>query len=138
MKFKMRVHNNKDGKEWDEEYNKPDAIDQASAEAVAQKLIDYFNSTLRPYESPRTLVSVTLGDGNASLPHEWHKTNLTTIMERGRQFDTAACSTCGITGKRYGLGDVTRDPEYKAKGYSSCDTAQVLLARRDSRREKVQ
>lgn len=135
MQFTIRVRNDKTGSEWNEEYNKPEVHDQASADAKGRELVDYYNSTLRPHESSRTLVSVTFGAGNASQQHDWHKTNLVTVMERGRSYDTAECSRCGITGKRFGLGDVKRDPQYKAKGYGSCDSAKVLLAKRKAKAE---
>lgn len=135
MRFTIRVRNDKDGREWEEQYNKNEVRDQASAEKKGRQLVQYFNDTLRPHESPRTFLSATIGEGNALLAHDWYKTNLTTIVERGRVYDTAECSRCGITAKRFGLGDPLRDSQYRAKAFASCDTAQALLAKREAKRK---
>ena len=40
------------------------------------------------------------------------------------------CENCGVTGKRYGLGEggIVRDPAFKAKAYAFCETT---LAKRE-------
>lgn len=138
MQFTIKVRNDRDGREWNEEYNKPEVCNQATAEKKGRELVAYFNDTLRPHESSRTFLFATFGDGSALQSHDWQKSNLVTIMgKRGSSHDTAKCSRCGITGKRFGLGnDVVRDSKFKAKGYASCDTAQVLLARRAHKRSE--
>lgn len=36
-------------------------------------------------------------------------------------YDTVICDICGITGRRYGIGEeVERDRKYKAKCYETC------------------
>lgn len=99
-----------------------------------------WNATLRPGERERVFVSATITeiiDAQAKIEHRWGKTNLVTI-DNGRQrlHDTARCSVCGITGKRFGLGDVTRDPRYKAAGYETCNGAIKLLAKRAPMKER--
>ena len=48
------------------------------------------------------------------------KTNLVTVMGVYGSYDVMKCVRCGITGKRYGLVDIKRDPKYKAKKYETC------------------
>lgn len=136
MQFKIQVKPDNQETSWWEDYDKPEVSDQASAEKVAQGIIDYFNRTLRPYESPRTLLAVVLGgNGTATTAksfqaHAWEKTNLVTVHERGQYFDRLLCPNCGVTAKRYGVTSILIDPKFKAKGYKSCDTAKVLMAKR--------
>ncbi len=145
MNFKMRAKHDGDNDAagfW-EEFDKPGVTDQASAEAAAQGLIDFFNDTLREGERRRVLLKVVYlgrnGEGNARKlssaqreEHDWHKQSL--ITERGG-YDRMECSKCGITGRRYGFGNVgiRRESAFKAKGFAYCDTARVLLARREGR-----
>lgn len=97
-----------------------------------------FNDTLRPGESARDIVAVIVTDGvreqDVAVAHVWRKTNLVTIIAGSRMYDTARCEVCGITGKRFGLSDITRDPAFKAAGYTTCNGAAALLARRGKRR----
>lgn len=132
MQFKMHVKPNNRNDSWWEDYDKPEAVDQVSAEREAQKIIDFFNSTLRPYESPRTLLAVVLIETNGAASksfkaHEWEKTNLVTVHERGRYFDRLVCPKCGVTAKRFGVTSIVIDPKYKAKVYRDCDTAREWL-----------
>jgi hypothetical protein len=136
MKFRIKVKD--DRNQWWEDYDKPDVNDLPSAEIKGRELVQYFNDTIRPYETPRTFLLAELtSNGNElgdTLPthesHEWEKSNLVTIRERGRYYDTAKCSKCGITAKRFGLGDHVIDGKYRAKAFKYCDTAQELLAKR--------
>lgn len=133
MQFRMQVKPSDQETAWWEDYDKPEAVDQASAEIQAQKIVDYFNSTLRPYESPRTLLAVILGANDTSKSfkaHEWEKTNLVTVHERGRYFDRLVCPKCGITAKRFGITSIVIDPQYKARVYRDCDTAREWLTKR--------
>lgn len=94
-------------------------------QAYAEGIIAYFNATLKPDELPRRLVSVTLlGAGNS---HNWEKSNLTTQFRGHRLYDTARCTLCGVTGKRYGLsGTVKRDSRFRAKKWETCDPSRPL------------
>jgi hypothetical protein len=109
------------------------------AETWYRGLLDYWNSTLRPGDKRRTFVSCVFesADVVAKVAHDWQKTNLTTIARQGRYYDTARCSQCGITGKRFGVSDVTRDPAFKANGYATCNGASVLLERLRAKRQKT-
>lgn len=130
MKFKMQAT---DGKQtWWEDYNKPEVTDQQSAERYAARMVEYFNSTLRPDEKPRTLLSVVFGEGKAKEKHDWQKLNLMTLSDnRGRTYDQMRCATCGVTGKRRGVDEgVMLDSEYRAKAFQACDTARALKAKR--------
>lgn len=120
MKFRMQVKSG-DLYPWWETYEKN--VDDPQAEA--ERLIEYFNSTLRPGEEPRTLLAVEVLDQTSIKDHTWKKTNLMTIKgHAGRTYDTLRCTVCGITARRYGLHDITIDPEFaKAKVYKRCDTS---------------
>lgn len=101
--------------QWEESYDKP--VDDPAK--WAQDTISWFNRTRRPGELPRTFVGVRIvGD---SEEHVWEKTNLVTIVYRDRLYDTARCTCCGVTGRRYGLSpEVVRDRVFKAKKYAKC------------------
>lgn len=79
-------------------------------EAWCRDLIEGFNETLRPGEFPREVVRVEVGVGNATLKHDWMKTNLVTLhTKRDGYHDTYRCTACHGTGKRFGLAAVTPD-----------------------------
>ena len=127
--FEIRVKDSR--AEWREKFNKPEVVDQATAESVGRGLVQYYNDTLRPGERPRTFLGASLtSTGEVRESHEWEKTNSFTIMERGRPFDTAQCVKCGVTAKRFGLGEPTLDPQFRAQAFRYCDTARALLAKR--------
>lgn len=139
MEFRMQVKPINRADSWWEDYNKPEATDQASAEVAAQKIVDYFNSTLRPHESAREILAVEFTPNTntsassapkTSVARAWEKTNLVTVHERGQYFDRLVCPSCGITAKRYGVSSIVIDSKFKAKGYKSCDTAKVLFEKR--------
>jgi len=138
MKFKMIVRKLNDNSEWTEEYDE----DVEDAEQWSKDIINRFNSTLRPGESPRELLAVVvLDDKNKGKPrgvsvlHEWNKTNLVTVEdENGRMCDTYKCAECGITGKIYRLGgDVKRDAKFRYKIYECCKEAKI---KREKNKEK--
>jgi hypothetical protein len=110
---------------WWEDYERPQVRDEASARVAAQQLVDYFNSTLHPKEKPRTLLSVKFGAGNSLKQHRWDKQNLVTIRRRGLYFDEMKCRDCGVTGKRFGLQEVTLDRKFKAKKYLVCQAVKA-------------
>lgn len=130
MQFKIQVKPKNRNDSWWEPYNKPEVVDQATAERAGQALVDYFNSTLRPGESPRTLLAVMLEGNAVQESHQWVKTSLTGLYERGRLFDRMRCEGCGITGKRFNLITTVKDPQFRAKAFLGCDTARALLAKR--------
>ncbi len=140
MKFRIIVKD--EGSEWHEDYDVPGVETIEDAQKWAENTIARFNSGLRPYETAREVVRVEETSGEAKISnikseHQWHKTNLVTIA--GKYFgshDTAKCENCGITGKRFGVGDVKLDREFSAKGYASCAQAIILLERRRKKREK--
>lgn len=79
------------------------APDYVDALEHAQHLINYFNSSLRPGDAPRTLHFVRPlfdGKGDGTRPHDWQKHSL--VTERGG-YDLYKCSQCGKMGKRHGL-----------------------------------
>jgi len=103
MKIKIRVYNEKVPEGWLEEVYTEGG---ETALQCGQRIVDYFNATLRPGELPRTLRAVSILDADATSPrHDWKKTNLVTIVEKYMSYDTYVCTRCGAKGKRYGLDD---------------------------------
>jgi len=120
MRFKITVaHKDNLGNFWDEEYDKN--IDDPKK--WAEETIENFNNTLYPGEKARVLLDVIIEDPNTRKEHEWEKTNIVTIIKRGQLYDIYRCVKCGITAKRYGLGDIKIDSKFKAKVYQRCDTS---------------
>jgi len=122
---------------------------QESATTDAMTMFSHFNQTLRPGENRRKPLKIVLYSGADETPHEWEKTSL--VTEAGG-YDKMRCKRCGVTGKRYGLGQgsVQIDGRYKAKKYQFCEgklgqtggTEQIIetieLERpRSERKEKV-
>lgn len=93
--------------------------DDILPEIYAKQIIDNFNNTLRPKESPRELVGVI---DSLDLPpeHDWGKQNLVTIMDRKELYDIYKCKICGIAGKRFGLGSITRDKKFQSEKFRFC------------------
>lgn len=130
MKFKIIVRKLNDNSEWTEEYDE----DVEDAEQWSKDIINRFNATLHPGESPRELLLVVIFDTkNKGKPrgvpvlHGWDKTNLVTVEDKnGRMCDTYKCTECGITGKIYRLGgDVERDAKFRYKIYGCCKEAKI-------------
>lgn len=138
MKFVMTVRDKKTKQTWDEDYEK-DVSTNEEAEACAQGIIDFWNSTLRPGDNKRELVKVVCDETTAGdQRHDWTKTNLVTIIKSGRSWDECKCVMCGVTGKRYGLGpDVQLDRKFKAKVYQYCNTAQEHLEKRRAKERGI-
>lgn len=101
MRFTCTISNEETGNTWEEKFDKPHVNSQAEAEEWARDTIAMFNATLRENEKPRTLLMVKL-DGESEV-HDWHKTNMVTVIRGGELYDTYRCSRCGATGKRFGL-----------------------------------
>ena len=125
MKIKLKICCvNDEQNSWIEEYD----VDCLDAKEYGENLIEGFNDMLRPGEKLRKLLEVIVVNKESIEYHDWHKTNLVTIIKNGMCYDTQRCSRCLITGKRYGLsGAVKRDTKYKAKVYQRCDTAKRQL-----------
>jgi hypothetical protein len=109
--------------QWEEKYSSEDTWSNLDeAEKWFQSVLYNFNISLRRDEFPREMVSIR----EASLtelpriPHNWVKINLVTKVEKNRISDTYRCTECRITGKRWGLGDIIRDPKWKAMKYEWC------------------
>jgi len=133
MKFRLIVKD-ESREPWHEDYDKSHINDLSEAEAWAKDTIERFNATLQPHETPREVVRVEVLDLEGD-DHSWVKTNIVTIIDSKGNYDTVECASCGITGRRHGLGlsGIRRDRKFKALGYDSCKQAKVLLARREKR-----
>lgn len=123
---------------WTEDYNHDEVVSNADAEAMGKAFIERFNSTLRPHEKEREFISAEISEeSTADLKHNWSKTNAFTISDRTGNYDKMQCKQCGITGKRFGISStVTRDNNFKARGFEFCDTAKVLLEKRKAKAAK--
>ena len=138
MKWLLEVSNEKGA--WTEDYAHEDVTCDAEAEAKGRAMIDNFNATLRPHEKARTFVSAVVvenGETDARMQHFWTKTSLVTISDAQGAYDKMRCTTCGITGKRFGLEHIRLDSEYRAKAFQNCDDAKALLAKRAERKSRV-
>lgn len=115
MKFTVRVTNGVS--EWDEEYDK----DVDDAQKWAEDTCAWFNSTLRPGERERSVVSVTVSSYENDN-HRWEKrTDGQSVLFRGRICDLMYCAKCGVTGKRFGLSStVVIDSKFSKKKFRKC------------------
>lgn len=123
MKFKILCNYKEHSPElegWWESYDRAEVKNLNDAIEWGEKAVAYFNDTLRPHEKERIFIKAEI-TGESNLEHDWEKTNIMTIIEKHRMFDTYKCSICGITGKRFGLSpSITRDSKYMLKKYESC------------------
>ena len=94
-----------DEQAWKERYH--EVVDEPKQ--WAKDLIKHFNATRRPTESKRVLVRVKVKHNKMKLAHDWHKTNLVTIVKGSTMYDTYRCTRCGVTGRRYGVREVAPD-----------------------------
>jgi len=125
MKFRIQVESS--SSVWWEEYDKPISDPQK----WASEIVEYFNHTLRPGESPRKLLRVEVLDQASQKEHSWVKQNAMTVVKGGMMYDVLKCSVCGISAKRYGIGEkIIVDTKYRAKVYGCCDTALAYLRRK--------
>lgn len=142
----MTVRRSDDGETWTETYRDGDGrktftveTPDAEIEAWCRATIAEFNATLRPHERAREYVShtITRDSTEAITQHQWRKTNLVTLHDRGRHFDTVRCSVCGITGRRYGIAHIVRGADYRAKAFETCSGAIKLLAKRQAEKSRA-
>ena len=100
-----------------------DIAKNVNPQEYATGLISQFNATLRSNESPRELMSVTVlqEESEVVCEHDWEKQNLVTVVKGGKLYDVMVCKICGVTGKRFGFGGVTRDSKYKSQKYENCN-----------------
>jgi hypothetical protein len=128
MKFKIHVKSK--NSDWWEQYN--EITDDCRK--WAESIIERFNSTLKPFESPRELLGVEVISSGNENSHKWEKliTGMS-VFFRGSIVDLMRCTKCGITGKRRGLSSaIVIDSKYRKKVYRNCDTAQKEMNFRNS------
>ena len=94
-----------DSQAWKERYH--EVVDDPKR--WAKDLIKRFNATRRTTESKRVLVRVKVKRNQVKLAHDWHKTNLVTLVKGTTMYDTYRCTRCSATGKRYGVREVAPD-----------------------------
>lgn len=101
-------------------------------EKWAKETLNKFNATLHAGELARIFVGIQILERNTRPDHNWEKTNLVTIISKGKSYDAAKCKVCGITSKRFGIGGgYVRDPKFADSLYSRCDAAlQKLFPKR--------
>ena len=114
------------GNPWDEHENRSEIKSEEEANEWSARCIQRFNDTLRPGERERVLVRVVFDhpENQELQQHSWEKTNLYTVLDpRLGLYDTLACTSCGITAKRYGMSHIKIDSKYRAKAYKQCPPA---------------
>lgn len=112
MKFAMLVKNTDSPVEsaWVETYT----IHTKSPLDCAKDMANAFNSSLGLHGRPREVLMVRILDSRSVGQHDFERTNLVTLHENGKQYDTVRCHICGATGKRYGM-HLVLDKECVAK-----------------------
>lgn len=117
------------GKPWTEDYIRD--IPDNEVSAWGKVLIANFNETLRPGEKTRRFIKAEIIGETANPKHRWSKTSLTTQNFRGRHADLMKCEVCGITGKRFTLGEFVKiDSAFKARAFIRCDTAVEFIRKK--------
>lgn len=126
MKFKIKICNvNNPNYIWEEVYTE----EISDPTKWGQELVNKFNATIptRGGELRQFLGAEILSNSppiksapNLKPAHHWQKTNIVGIQRGAKIWDTYTCLTCGITGKMYGIGKITRDAKFKAKKYEFC------------------
>lgn len=119
MKFKVGMSDVSGS--WFESYDDATVTDEATAIDFIARVVNYYNSTLRPKERARAFTGYVelLGEGKGA-EHDWHKQNLVTQSDHRGMFDNMKCSACGVTARRYGFGSYKRSPKFSAKKYATC------------------
>lgn len=90
-----------------------DDMPEGDPQEIVEKLVQQFNSSLRPNEPARELVRIE--STGRSQEHCWVKTSIyMTETAQGDIYDTYRCEQCGATGRRYGCsGRPVLDPRFK-------------------------
>lgn len=124
MKITYIVAHDREPAGWQEDYEDDGKFGRGMPEEIVGRILDFFNSTLRPNELPRRLVRIVSSEGEPAphiIPHAWEKQNLVTIIDKHGSYDKMKCTVCGIMGKRFGLGpEVQRDLKYCHPAHASC------------------
>lgn len=142
MPRKITIHCHDKAGNWTEEYVEGEhgsfPQGHATPKQWARDMIAHFNATLRPGDAERVLdyVDVETFDGVQKIPHDWEKTNLVTISDRNGIYDTAKCRACGITSKRFGVGEHTRDKAFAGAEYETCNGAKAALAAKGKKKKR--
>lgn len=124
MKIKFLVDTFKKGygNNTEDYWEDAETIGNETPMQCAERIVKFFNDTLRPGETPRKVVEakeVTNEESNYVKQHDWAKTNLFTKIKRHISWDEYVCLNCNATGKIYHLGgDVVLD--YKSRGKKIC------------------
>jgi len=90
MKIRIQVKIIKTGNVFNEEY---DIGNNQKPKLFAENLIERFNNTLHPGESPRELVAVEVIEQDFKIltDHYWEKQNSFTVMRGGSNYDVMRC-----------------------------------------------
>jgi hypothetical protein len=127
----IRIRNERG--EWDETYREGERasfpVGEPDLSVWAYTLVTRYNAGCRPGEARRYVVGIEvreIPDVMVKREHRWTKTNLVTIMHGSRSYDTARCEVCGVTAKRFGVGEHVRDSKYGAKRYETCPGCPVV------------
>lgn len=133
MKIELKIRNTRTEHEFTESFD----IGDQDPQEFAEGLINNFNDSLYPGSAPRELLSwkETEDATPFRIRHDWEKTSL--VTEAGG-YDRMRCRNCGITGKRYGLGEagVMRDRKFKHLRFEDCAKAKAFLERRAERERR--
>lgn len=133
MKFTMVVRD-ADGlrPSWEEQEDRADVRNIEAAQRWSEETIEQFNATLRQHERPRKLIYVfptplEQQDPSVKARHTWRKMNLYTHSDRLGNYDIMECSICGVTGKRFNLGEagVKIDSKFRAKKFQTCNPENI-------------
>lgn len=110
--------------EWQEDWEDQGNFGSGTPEELVDRVIAFFNRTLRPGELPRRAVRIVSSEGEPAkhiIPHAWEKQNLVTISDKHGIYDKMKCRVCGIVGKRFGVGPhIQPDLKYCHPAHKSC------------------
>jgi hypothetical protein len=122
----LTIHIRSEHNEWAENYIEGERgsfpVGEPDLSVWAYNLVTRFNAGARPGETLRYVTKIEESEytGPVKREHTWEKTNLITIVRGKQMYDTARCTVCGITAKRFGVGGYTRDPKFKDDKFEIC------------------